>query len=67
MRACESILNRTWVWALSDPTRSRSPSIIQHDRQDINKEIVPVLYEKFIKVKAGLDFALSLTILAGAY
>jgi hypothetical protein len=36
------------------------------DRHDIHTEMVPVLYERFIQLKAALDYALGLTILAGA-
>ena len=35
-------------------------------RHDINTEMVPVLYERFLVVKAGLDFALCATISVGA-
>jgi hypothetical protein len=46
-----SISYRAWVFKL---------------RHDINTEMVPVLYERFLVVKAGLDFALCTTIFVGA-
>lgn len=48
---------------VSPEARRSTPS--QH-RYDIRTEMVPILYETFLKLKAGLDFALCLTILAGA-
>lgn len=35
------------------------------NRHDINTEMAPVLYERFLWVKAGLDFALNVILLAG--